>query len=137
MISQFADIAPSSYRILRRVLPGPYTVLLKRNKRLPKQIKDKRTVVGIRYPNMPLLLELVERLGRPILNTSLPSPPNSRAEDLRFGYEVDECLGHALDLILDLGEELAYQETSVVDFSDGLQVVREGVGPVDIFEDFG
>ncbi|MFK7872076.1 MAG: L-threonylcarbamoyladenylate synthase [Oligoflexales bacterium] len=124
MVSELAIVEQPAYRILRRILPGPWTVLLKSQKSLPKQIFDKRENVGVRVPQSPLVLDLIERLGAPLLSTSMPQ------EDLlQFGYQVDEKYGHALDLILDLGDAVPWLETSILDLTEHEPIlVRHGEG---------
>lgn len=139
MISDIAIVNNNSYRLLKKLLPGPYTLLLKSNKRLPKQIHDKRKVVGVRHPESPLLLALVERLGRPLLSSSIPHKPSMDAFDpasaIHYGYEVDESFGHGIDLILDLGGEVEMKETSIIDLTEEFPVViREGVGDISPFK---
>ncbi|MFW7380299.1 MAG: L-threonylcarbamoyladenylate synthase [Oligoflexus sp.] len=132
MASQVGTIDHQLYRYLKKAWPGPYTVILKRNRSLPRQIKDKRQVVGIRIPENPMILRLVEKLGKPLATTSIPPMPND--EPLRMGYQIQEVYGHAIDLLLDLGEELPCLESTVIDFSEGYpEVVRLGVGDPSIF----
>ena len=46
-----------------------------------------------------------------------------------MGFMVQESYGHGLDLVLDLGEELIGQETTILDFTSGeVEVLREGAG---------
>lgn len=132
MASQVGTIDHQLYRYLKKAWPGPYTVILKRNRSLPRQIKDKRQVVGIRIPENPMILRLVEKLGKPLATTSIP--PTANGEPLRMGYQIQEVYGHAIDLLLDLGEELPCMESTVIDFSEGYpEVVRLGVGDPSIF----
>jgi tRNA threonylcarbamoyl adenosine modification protein (Sua5/YciO/YrdC/YwlC family) len=133
MAAKVANVDGPHYRIMKHYLPGPFTFLLERHRSLPRQIKDKRKVVGIRIPDSALPLELIEKYGRPLATTSLPSYIVGAEEygplTLRFGYEVDEKFGHALDLVLDLGIEVEPRETTVVDLSEGEpQIIRQGVG---------
>lgn len=140
MASEVAQVDSQAFRILKRLWPGPYTVLLPSNRSLPKLINDKRKVVGLRVPSNELLQKLIELFGRPLATTSVPEV---RAHDVsgemiqrppRFGYEVFENFGHAVDIVLDLGDEVSGEESTVVDMSEGeLTVVRQGVGSLDIF----
>ena len=132
MISQVAYVQASSYRSLKKALPGPYTLLLERNRSLPKFLKDKRKVVGVRVPDSRLLLALVDALGSPLLSSSAPELPDGRLP--KFGYEIEESWGHALDLILDLGNESPWSETSIIDLSEGeAEIIREGAGDLSFF----
>ncbi len=133
MVADMAVVEQSTYRFLRKILPGPYTVILPSHKGLPKIIHDKRKSVGIRIPECPLLMGLIAALEKPILTSSLPLGTFGD-EAPRFGYDVESRFGHLLDLILDLGEEVIPGETTIVDFTSGSpQVLRKGLGSVSIF----
>lgn len=132
MASSVGNIDHALYRVLKKAWPGPYTIIVKRSRNLPRQIKDKRKVVGIRIPKCHMLLSLVETFGRPIATTSIPRKKDGTA--YAMGYEIMDVFGHALDLILDLGEELSGEESTVVDYSEGEpEIIREGAGSLDIF----
>lgn len=142
MASDYVHIESQNYRLLRRAWPGPYTAILPAAKNLPRLFREKRSTIGLRIPESPLLLAVVERLGRPLVSTSVPrlaptgdhlEPPEGRLP--RFGYEVEEVCGHALDLILDLGEELTGQESTIVDLTGpSPEIVRIGAGDPSLFE---
>lgn len=128
-VSDYAQIDGSAYRVLKKTLPGPYTIILPRSRSLPKQLDDKRDVVGIRVPARPLLRELVERLQVPLATTSCP---DIDGKSPIYGYQVDEVFGHGLDYIADLGLESQGGETTVFEMLNGeLNVIRQGLGPID------
>ena len=132
MAAEYATIDHYAYRMLRKAWPGPFTVLRPSHRTLVRHLKDKRKIVGIRIPNCRMILALVDLLGSPLATTSIPV----RAEDdpYRFGYEVAEDYGHAVDLVVDLGNELSGLESTIVDFEDGApKIIREGVGDPSIF----
>lgn len=132
MASEVANIDNQVYRILKRALPGPYTVLLVRNRNLPRQIRDKRKQVGVRVPSSPLVTGIIKEFGRSIAATSVPDLKDGPA---RFGYQVFEVFGHAIDLVLDLGEEVEGQESTIVDLTEGTPVlIRQGSGSFEPFE---
>jgi tRNA threonylcarbamoyl adenosine modification protein (Sua5/YciO/YrdC/YwlC family) len=134
MVAQVAVVEQSTFRYLRKILPGPYTAILPSNKGLPKIIHDKRKSVGIRIPACPLVLGLITALGRPLLTSSLPHGEQFGDEAIRFGYDIEGRFGHQIDLILDLGEEVISGETTIVDFTSGSpEVIRKGLGDVSIF----
>ena len=128
-VSEYAQVDNLAYRTLKKIVPGPYTVILPRTKTLPKQLDDKRKVVGVRVPDREVLLKVLEKLEVPIATTSLPQADGISP---MYGYQVEESFGHALDLIVDLGGEMEAKETTILDMSDGeINVIREGVGPID------
>lgn len=139
MAAEYAVIDNAAYRVLRKAWPGPFTVLLNATKQLPRQLKDKRRVVGIRIPTSNLLRTIVERFGQPIATTSIPSIKLKSAmspepQPPRFGYEVFETYGHAIDLVLDLGAELPGLESTIIDLTSGHpEIVRLGAGDPSLF----
>ena len=129
MVSLVASLSTLAYRDLKKILPGPYTVLLKSNDNFLRKIKDKRQVVGIRVPQSPLLLALIDYYQKPLATSSL-----GVEEGISFGYQIEEQFGHGIDLLLDLGEEVIPRETTILDLTgDEMVVVREGVSSVDMF----
>ncbi len=131
MASHIGAVRPSLYRLLKKAWPGPYTVLLSATRELPKQLREKRKVVGIRIPQLDMLRALVEKFGRPIATTSVPAHDE---QEIRFGYQVYESYGHGVDLLLDLGEEGPGIPSTVIDMStDEISIVREGLGDTSMF----
>lgn len=150
MAADYVNIDSSSYRLLRKAWPGPYTVLLGATRTFPRLLKDKRRVVGVRIPASPLVQAVVERLGKPLATTSVPrlGAPGSAGHEQddpedddgtsdlpHFGYEVFEAFGHAIDLVLDLGGELPGAESTIVDLTEPTPVIiRRGAGDPALFE---
>ena len=129
--SDYAAINGQAFRLLNRICPGPFTVLLKSNRMLPKLLKNKRQVVGIRIPDEPLILEIVKHVGQPLLATSVPTGP--AGEILNMGFAIHEIYGHGLDLVVDLGEELSGQSTTILDMTSGdVEIVRQGAGDLSL-----
>ena len=73
MAATMADIGNQSYRILKRIFPGSFTIIAKSGKLLPKKLKDKRAKVGIRIPDEPITLEIIRRFQQPLAATSVPA----------------------------------------------------------------
>jgi len=125
------QIDTSTFKILKRALPGPYTFILPGNNNLPKEFKKKKTV-GIRIPDNSIARTLVEALGNPIVSTSI------RDEDELLEYTTDpeliyEKWKNLVDIVIDggYGDNMA---STVIDLSeDEPKVVREGKGSLDIF----
>ena len=134
-LSNLADyvrqINTSTFKILKRALPGPYTFILPGNNNLPKDFKKKKTV-GIRVPDNTICKALVEALGNPIVSTSI------RDEDELLEYTTDpelifEKWKNLVDVVIDGGFGGNVGST-IIDLSEGEPtVVREGKGSLDIF----
>jgi len=60
------NISNASYRMMKRLLPGPYTFILEASRDVPKFMIGKRRTVGIRVPDNRICLEIVQALGRPV-----------------------------------------------------------------------
>lgn len=130
MAAAMTWIDGSAYRVLKRLWPGPYTVLLKANHDLPRLLRTKRKTVGVRIPDDPLALEIVRAFGGPLMVSTVPKAADGQV--LTMGFEVHETYGHGLDLVVDLGEPLAGDDSTVLSWEDGeMDVVREGAGPLD------
>ena len=125
------QIDTSTFKILKRALPGPYTFILPSSKNLPNPFKKKKTV-GIRVPNNNIALEIVKKLGNPIISTSI------RDEDEVIEYTTDpELILEKWDNLVDLVIDGGYgdnEPSTVIDLSeDAPIVVREGKGNIKIF----
>ncbi len=127
-IARYAIVPDYAYKIIRRVTPGPYTFVLKATKNTPRYLLHKQKTVGIRIPDAPLALAIVEELGRPVLSSSVP--------DSDAGFHTDpqaifDAYGAQIDKILDGG--VAYNNPStIVDFSGEYpEIIREGAGDID------
>ncbi|MCZ8168704.1 translation factor SUA5 [Flavobacterium fontis] len=124
------QIDTSTFKLLKRALPGPYTFILPGNNDLPKVFKNKKTV-GIRVPDNNIIRSIVNTLGNPIISTSIHD------EDEVLEYSTDpelifEKWQNLVDLVIDGGYGDNMPST-VIDLS-GYEpvVVREGKGSLDI-----
>jgi tRNA threonylcarbamoyl adenosine modification protein (Sua5/YciO/YrdC/YwlC family) len=66
------SISTPLYRLLKTLLPGPYTFILPASKLVPKILKSRKDTIGLRIPDNTIARSLVKELGRPILSSSLP-----------------------------------------------------------------
>lgn len=131
MASSMTNIDGQTYSVLRKLLPGAYTIILKSARNLPKLLKDKREKVGIRIPNEKITLAILERYGKPLAATTVPKGRDGSI--LQMGYQIYDEFGHAVSIVVDLGLELSGLESTILDMSaDDIELVREGAGPIDI-----
>ena len=129
-ISTYAFVTDFAYRWLKRLLPGPYTVVLPASRMVPKILLEKRREVGIRVPDSLTCLELTRTLGRPIISTSATDPVTR--EIIIDADVLKERLGSQLDLVVDGGLLTKEPSTVVSLLDDEIDVLREGKGPVDL-----
>lgn len=129
-LSRFARVTNYAYKNLRRLLPGPYTFVLEGTREVPKIMLTRQKTVGIRVPDHPICMAIVEELGHPILTTSAAGPDG---EMFNTAWEIEESLGHLLDVVID-GGPVPGEPSSVVSLvGDEPEIIREGAGPVEEF----
>ncbi|MDR2223737.1 MAG: threonylcarbamoyl-AMP synthase [Flavobacteriaceae bacterium] len=125
------QIDTSTFKVLKKALPGPYTFILSGNNDLPKEFRKKKTV-GIRVPDNNIAREIVKRLGNPIVSTSIYD------EDEILEYTTDpelifEKWQNIVDVVIDGGYG-DNEASTVVDLSGSKpEIIRVGKGDIDIF----
>lgn len=129
-IARYAYVSNYAYRIMKHLLPGPYTFVLEATKLVPKIMLTKRKTVGIRVPDNKICLLLLQEFGNPIISTSASL---SDDEFLNDPQQIEERLGHALDLVID-GGILGLEPSSVIDLTGETPIIiRKGKGEVSMF----
>ena len=109
---------------MKRLLPGPYTFVLRATPEVPRLLQSKRKTVGIRVPNNAVTLALARAFKKPIISTST----TVANRNLLDADEISLHMGHGLDMVLDAGV-MSAPPSSVVDLSGPYPVViREGAG---------
>lgn len=130
-ISRYAYVSNYAYKMMKRLLPGAYTFVLKATKLVPKIAMTKQNTVGIRIPDNRICLALVKELGHPIISTSVDKPDEGLYND---PVEIEERFGKQLDLVIDGGVIVA-EHSSIVDLTgDFPKVIRKGKGDISLFQ---
>jgi tRNA threonylcarbamoyl adenosine modification protein (Sua5/YciO/YrdC/YwlC family) len=126
-IARYAKVSNYAFKIMKRLLPGPYTFVLDATSIVPDLLLTKQKTVGIRIPANRICLAVVKQLGHPIVTTSANL---SGEEPIGDPLLVERLLGPLLDLTID-GGILTAEVSSVVSLiGDVPQVLRKGVGDV-------
>lgn len=133
-LSHIADyikpIDNSTFRVLKKALPGPFTFIFNANNNVPKLLSSKKKTVGIRVPDNNITREIVRMLGNPLLSTSI------RDDDEILEYSTDpeliyEKYEDRVDLVIDGGIG-GNQASTVIDCTSGdFEIIREGKGVLD------
>ncbi len=127
-VSEFAlPINNSTFKLLKRNLPGPFTFILNANNNVPKFYKHKKKTVGIRIPDNNIALGIVQALGNPIMTTSI------HANDEILDYLTDPELIHEkyeklVDIVINGGYGKNQASTVVDCTTDEFEIIREGIG---------
>lgn len=133
-IASYASVSDAAYRIMKRLIPGPYTFLLPATKLVPRLVMSpKRKTTGIRVPDHPVCLALLDALGNPIISTSAHLPDEvTRPADIGkelSRVELFDRLDKVVDVIVDDGSEPGYQVSTILDLTlEEPTIVRRGLG---------
>ncbi|BBL70310.1 L-threonylcarbamoyladenylate synthase [Methylogaea oryzae] len=127
--ARFAQIPNAAFRLMKSLVPGPFTFILKASKEVPRRLQQpKRKTIGIRLPDNPIALALVAALGEPLVTATLLLPGDD--EPLSDPYDIRERLANQVDMVVD-GGTLDTEPTTVVDLTeDSPSIVRQGKGVV-------
>lgn len=128
-ISTYAQVSNQAFNIMKRLVPGPYTFVLKASRNVPKIMLTRHKTVGIRIPDNRICTMMVQSLGNPIITTSVKNAENELFSDAE---EIAARLGGLVDLVIDGGRIVAHHST-IIDLSgDSPTVIREGKGDTSI-----
>jgi len=130
-ISSYGHVGNTAYRLMRKNLPGPYTFVLSGTKVVPKIMLTKQKTVGIRVPDNPICLAIIEALGNPVLNTSAMLEEDELP--VCSYLDVDRLFGKQVDLIIDGGEIVPYPSSVISLLTDQPEILREGKGDISAF----
>jgi tRNA threonylcarbamoyl adenosine modification protein (Sua5/YciO/YrdC/YwlC family) len=128
-ISEYAQVSDSAYRLIKRLIPGPYTFLLPATKAVPRLVMNpKRKTTGIRVPDHAISQALLQSLGNPIISTSATTA--AQAETKMAQADLFDQLDKFVDLIIDDERtSVGYQMSTILDLTETEpQVVRQGLG---------
>lgn len=131
-LATYAKVNNADFRLIKTHVPGPYTFILNATSEVPRRLMHpKRKTVGMRVPDNPIALALMERLGEPLMTSSLILPGDGLP--LTDPYDIRDLLEHQVELIID-GGFCGLEPTSVIDLTgDHPVIIREGCGPVEAF----
>ena len=129
-LAQYSQVSNRQYRFLKDWTPGAYTFILPATKEVPRRLlHPSRKTVGLRVPDAPIVLELLDVIGEPLLCTTLIMP--GETDPLTDPDDIEEQVGSRIDLLIDGGAG-RFKPTTVIDVTeDEPQIIRIGLGPVD------
>lgn len=133
-LGHFVHVDNAVFRAVKAATPGPYTFILPATPEVPKRLlQAKKKTVGVRIPDHKVALALVEALGEPLLSTTLILP--GETEPMTQSWQIAEELDGRIDAVIDSGDEVIGEPTTVIDLSEGYAEVRRvGAGDPTPFE---
>jgi tRNA threonylcarbamoyl adenosine modification protein (Sua5/YciO/YrdC/YwlC family) len=114
-----------SFRLLKHHLPGPFTFILQASKQVPKLLQNKKSTIGLRIPDNKVAMAIVERLGHPLLSTTLPGEMVEDYTDPELMYENFDKL---VDVVVDGGMGGMEVSTMVDLTGEEPELIRQGKG---------
>lgn len=130
-VSTFANLSDDIFKLMKRLIPGPYTFILPATREVPRLLTHpKKRTVGIRVPDYPICLQMIEELGRPVMAITAKLPGvehgNPDTDDREMYLSRFDNL---VDLVVDNQRPLSSDETSILDLTDAEPyLIREGLG---------
>jgi len=116
------------FKLLKQNLPGSFTFILPATNAIPKLFDSNRKEIGIRIPNHPIILEIVEQLGNPVAVTSLHNEDDAIQDYFADPYAIYERYEQQVDYIIDGGYGNLEASTIVDCMSGTPEIIRQGIG---------
>ena len=127
-VGTFCNLDQSQFRLVRRVLPGPYTVILPASRQVPRQLQSKRRTVGVRIPDHAVATAVLEALGGPLLVTTCQNHDGSL---IAGSPDVLAAYGDSIDAYVET-DPIEPVGSTVVDYTgDRPVLIRAGKGAVE------
>lgn len=126
-IADYARVSNQAFKLMKKLLPGPFTFILEATGSVPKLLNTNKKTVGIRVPDNAIPRQIVHELGNPIITTSI------RDEDEIIEYSTDpelifEKFQNQVDIVIDGGYGGNVASTIIDATDDDFSVIRQGLG---------
>ncbi len=126
-IAHYARVDNKQYRFLKAATPGSFTFILEATREVPRRLQHpKRSTIGLRVPDHPVVSALLAELGEPILSMTLSLAGDE--QPMNDPEAIRDRIGNRVDLIIDAGL-CSIEPTTVIDLSgDAPELLRQGRG---------
>lgn len=127
-VGRFTTMDQAQFRLVKRLLPGPYTVLLPASREVPRALRENRKAIGVRLPSFPLIEAILEAFDGPVFTTTAR---DEHGELLQSSSDLSNELRQTIDVIID-SDPIVPMESTVVDATtEPPTLIRQGLGPAD------
>ncbi len=124
------QMSQPTFKLMKQHLPGPYTFILNASNDVTKLFDAKRKEIGIKIPNNKIVLSIVEKLGNPLVTTSLNNNDDELMEYFTDPYEIYQRFDDKIPTIIDGGTGQLEASTILDCTNEHPVVIREGAGEV-------
>lgn len=118
------------FKVMKRAFPGPFTFILEAGGKVPRVLEGKKKTVGVRIPDHPVPLQIIDLLGNPLINASIKNEDTIR-EYTTDPEEMYHDLKHSVDIVIDSGAGGNVPSTVVDCTGEELLVTRQGLGDLE------
>ena len=126
-VGRFARMDNAQFRVVRQGTPGSFTFLLRATSEVPRRVQHpKRSTIGIRVPEHPVALALLDEVGEPIVSSTLILPGDT--EPLNDAALIASRLQGRIEAVIDAGPCPAVPSTVIDLETTPPTVVRRGLG---------
>ncbi len=125
-ISHYAKVSNTSFKVMKKNLPGPFTFILPATNELPKIFKQRKEV-GIRVPDNNIIRQIVNELGNPVLSMTVRDD-RDMIEYTTDPELIDEKYENIVDMVIDGGYGAIVPSTVVNCLDDSFEIIRQGKG---------
>ncbi|RRB06584.1 L-threonylcarbamoyladenylate synthase [Larkinella rosea] len=127
-IADYARVGNQAFKLMKRLLPGPYTFILDVSHRVPKILHTSKRTVGIRIPDHNIPRQIVNLLGNPIITTTIKDIEDDIVPYITDPEIIFERFQHLVDIVIDGGMGGNVPSTIIDATTDDFDVVRQGLG---------
>ena len=128
----YRTVDRDTFAILKRSLPGPFTFIMEAAGAVPRNFQNANHTIGIRVPDNDITRAIIEETGSPLICTSVrPLDEDDEVENYTDPELIHERFGSRVDIVVDGGLSEA-EPSTVVDCSDGIELVRQGKGYLEL-----
>lgn len=130
-VSTFANLTDENFKLIKRLIPGPYTFILPATREVPRLlVHPKKRTVGIRVPENQICLDIIKAVGRPLTAIT------ARLDDVEYGDPSDtnremflSRFDKMVDIIVDDQQPLPSDQTTIIDLTGNQPaLLRQGLG---------
>ena len=126
-LSRFGVMSNSQFRLIRRLLPGPYTLILKAAGDVPRSMHNRNHEVGIRMPDQVVCNLLLAELGEPLLTGSV-TPYDDNLPELEEPESYEQRYAREVAVVVDVGPVWPDPSTVLRLIDDEVELLRQGKG---------
>ena len=127
-IGRYGHMGNRHFRVVRRLLPGPYTMILPATQDIPRSMRNRNHEVGLRLPDHAVCQMLVELLEEPLLTGSVTAAEGEF--ELEEPEDLERLHGQVVSIVIDAGPLWPEPSTVLRLFDNAIEVLREGQGPL-------